>query len=92
MKAAEVLKIAQDAQPKPEETRLNKYIGFLERDLLFAARLGKFTHKVNYSDRAINEEFIFKIQEHFLSNDFEIITAEDPTKYREFIISWKKDE
>lgn len=92
MKAEEVYKISEAANPPNRDTRYEQYIEYLTRDIISSAKNGKYQHKVNWYDRPVKDDLVFKIQEYFISEGFEIIINEDDTKYREFIISWKKDE
>lgn len=92
MKAEEVYKISEEANPPYKDVRFDKYIEYLNRDIIASAKTGKYRHTVNFTDRPIRDELIFKIQEYFLSEGFEIIRQEEPERYREFIISWKKDD
>ena len=89
MKASEMFNIAKNVSPNAENFRFNKYIFYLEKDITYAAKLGKYYYKVNYIDKVVTEEFIFNLQEYFRGNEFEIITNEDPLKYKEFIIKWE---
>lgn len=92
MKAEEIRKISENVPVKNKEVRLEKYVEWLERDCLFEAKLGKLKCKVDYSNRPLSDEFILKIQDTFISNGFQVITNDDPNKFRQFTISWEKEE
>lgn len=88
MTADDLRKISTESKPVITDVRLEKYIEWLERDCTFAAKTGRFFTKVNYSDRPLKDEFILQIQDKFIADGFNIITNNDPNRFREFIIDW----
>lgn len=92
MKADEVRKISETVRAKVKDIRLDKYIEWLERDVVSAANVGKFILKVNYDDKPLTDSFILQIQDSFIENGFNIVPNEDPTKFRDFTIGWANND
>lgn len=92
MNAQDAFNLTENALVTHKDVRLDKYIEWIERDITNATTLGKFQLKIDYMDRPLTDEFILKIQDHFIGQQFNIITSDDPTQFRQFIISWYKDD
>lgn len=91
MKASEAYKIAEEAKAKGKDVRLDKYIEYIDRDITYNAKLGKLKLVVNYLDRPLPDDFILKIQDHFIADEYTIKTDDDPERFRYFTIGWNKD-
>lgn len=91
MTAKDAYKIAIDVRAQNKDTRLDKYYEYVSRDILYIAKLGKLNLHLNYSDRVLTEEFVFKLQELLRGDGFNILIDEIPEKYREFTISWEQE-
>lgn len=94
MQAEDAYKITVEVLSRhSKDNRLDKYLEYLDRDIKFEAGRGKFFKIVDYTDRPITEEFVFKLQEFLRGEGFVIEIDEDNLEnYRKFIIRWNKDE
>lgn len=88
MNAKDAKKLTEEANLNHKDMRLEKYVEWLMRDVEAAVKQGKYLLRVDYSGEAFRDEFILRIQNAFLKEEFEIITLEDPKRFREFTISW----
>lgn len=88
MNAKDARQRTDEAMHNHKDMRLEKYVEWLMRDVEASTKQGKYALKVDYSGEAFRDEFILKIQNAFIKEDYEIITLEDPTRFREFTISW----
>lgn len=88
MTADDAVKLTEAAQEGHVDVRLLKYQDWLTRDITAAANNGQYKFIVDYSDQPLTDEFILKLQNLFIRDGFNIVTEDDPTKFRTFIINW----
>jgi hypothetical protein len=89
--ADDAYKATEEARAKGKDVRLDKHIEFIERDIQRMIVLGRFQFLVDWMDKPVPDDFILKVQDHFIANGFTIKTDDDPARFRYFVISWNKD-